>query len=180
VEDAEREAQKFDELRQNSDAGQRILHNNYVSSLLDVDAPMIRGEIAYRQGRFDDAFELLEHAVMLQDGLNYDEPWGKMQPIRHALGGLLLEQGHIQRAEEVFRQDLKIHPLNPWGLRGLTDCLEEKIKRGGEGVRASTEPELNLLTAKFENQRKNEWADVQISHSCACCGKTLTKSCCKK
>lgn len=38
------------------------------------------------------AFDNLRRAVDLCDQLNYDEPWGWMQPPRHALGALLLEQ----------------------------------------------------------------------------------------
>ena len=38
------------------------------------------------------AFEELRAGVALEDGLAYDEPWGWMSPVRHALGALLLEQ----------------------------------------------------------------------------------------
>ena len=38
------------------------------------------------EGKFDAAFEKLRIAVKLEDGLPYDEPWGIMQPCRHALG----------------------------------------------------------------------------------------------
>ena len=114
VVDAKREANNFDSLRGDPDAKHRILHNNSVETLLAVDAVMARGEIAYREGKYDEAFSLLRKAVDMQDNLNYDEPWGIMQPIRHALGGLLLEQGRIEEAEDVFRKDLVFHPKNPW------------------------------------------------------------------
>jgi hypothetical protein len=41
-----------------------------------------------------------------EDDLPYDEPWGWMQPIRHALGALLVEQGRAAEAEAVYREDL--------------------------------------------------------------------------
>lgn len=41
-----------------------------------------------------------------EDSLPYDEPWGWMQPVRHALGALLLEQGSVADAEIVYREDL--------------------------------------------------------------------------
>ena len=53
---------------------------------------MLEGEIAYREGRYEECFCLLRSAVALSDALVYDEPWGWMQPVRHALGALLLEQ----------------------------------------------------------------------------------------
>jgi hypothetical protein len=52
------------------------------------------GEIEYRRGAFDAAFAHLRASVKLDDDLPYDEPWGWMQPTRHALGALLLEQVH--------------------------------------------------------------------------------------
>ena len=58
---------------------------------------MLDGEIAYREGRFDDAFVKLRRAIELDDALPYDEPWGWMQPTRHAYGALLLEQGRMSR-----------------------------------------------------------------------------------
>jgi hypothetical protein len=67
---------------------------------------MMRGEIEYRKGRFDIAFAHLRKSVELDDNLPYDEPWGWMQPTRHALGALLLEQDRLEQAEAVYRADL--------------------------------------------------------------------------
>jgi hypothetical protein len=53
---------------------------------------MLDGEVAYRQGAHDEAFAHLRRAIELDD-TPYDEPWGWMQPTRHAYGALLLEQG---------------------------------------------------------------------------------------
>jgi hypothetical protein len=50
---------------------------------------MLRGEIEYHKGNHDSAFAHLRTAVALDDSLPYDEPWGWMQPARHALGALL-------------------------------------------------------------------------------------------
>ena len=48
-----------------------------------------------------------------------------MQPPRHALGALLLEQGHVSEAAEVFTADLAAHPGgNIWALHGLSECKE--------------------------------------------------------
>ena len=67
---------------------------------------MLDGEIEYRRGHYDAAFAHLRRAVELDDNLLYDEPWAWMQPTRHALGALLLEQGHVEEAEAVYRADL--------------------------------------------------------------------------
>ena len=183
IEAAKAESKAFDVHRTDPEAENRILHNNTVAALLAVDAPMIRGEIAFKEGRHEAAFKLLRRAVQLQDGLHYDEPWGKMQPIRHALGGLLLEQGRVEEAEEVFRTDLKRHPKNPWSLKGLIDCLSMKLKQargGGSGGAAccgssnpsettAIEREMKELEILLIEQRASEFADYEIKKSCACC-----------
>lgn len=181
------EANLLDDLRLDPSAEMRILHNNTVSNLLAVDAPMLRGEIAYHSGNYDEAFTLLRKAVELQDGLNYDEPWGKMQPIRHALGGLLCEQHQYIEAEKVFREDLKYHPRNPWALVGLIACLNGRLSVGQDsccGTKKKVEnkasigaeererllAEVKEFTEMLTAQRKSKWTDsVDISAPCACC-----------
>ncbi|KAL9181401.1 hypothetical protein ACHAXT_010206 [Thalassiosira profunda] len=185
IEMATTEANLLDDLRLNPSAEMRILHNNKVSDLLAVDAPMLRGEIAYFSGQYDTAFPLLRKAVELQDGLNYDEPWGKMQPIRHALGGLLCEQSRYAEAEEVFRVDLKFHPGNPWGLVGLIGVLKGRLRVGEGGCckkkndkpalageeRDSMSAEVQQLSELLAEQRKSRWADFDIAAPCLCCTK---------
>ena len=103
---------------------------------------MLDGEIAYREGRFDDAFAKLRRAIELDDSLPYDEPWGWMQPTRHAYGALLLEQGRVEEAAAVYAADLGLdptlsrpcqHPGNVWSLHGYHECLTPvgPRRRGG-------------------------------------------------
>lgn len=164
IQEAKRELHILDSLRGDPEAEYRILHNNSVNNLLAVDSYMARGEIAYREGKFDEAFELLRKATEMQDNLNYDEPWGKMQPVRHALGGLLLEQGRFDEAEEVFRKDLVFHPANPWALVGLINALKNK-----SGSCCSESEEIANLDRQFRKQRQLELADYDIKVACACC-----------
>ncbi len=143
----------------------RLLHNNTVCDLLDIAAQMLRGEIEYRRGNFDAAFAHLRRSVALDDALPYDEPWGWMQPARHALGALLLEQGHMDEAEAVYRADLglggplsraSVHPDNIWSLKGLHDCLEAR----GETVEiVQVKQRLDLALAR---------ADGAVGASCFC------------
>ncbi len=100
-----------------------FIGNNTAQVVLDVARPMAEGELEYRRGNFDRAFELLREAVRRDDGLRYDEPRGWMQPVRHSLGALLLEQGRVEEAESVYREDLRINPNNGWALLGLAECL---------------------------------------------------------
>ena len=45
----------------------------------------------WHEGSLEKPFSVLRGAVTMDDGLNYDEPWGVMTLVRHALGGLLLK-----------------------------------------------------------------------------------------
>jgi tetratricopeptide (TPR) repeat protein len=151
----------------------RLLHNNKVIDLLEVGTYMLRGEIGYRKGEYDDAFAALRRAVELDDGLRYDEPWGWMQPTRHALGALLFEQGRGDEAEAVFREDLglggqlsraTIHPDNIWALKGLHDCLEAR----GESV--------EIIQIKQRLELANARADKAAAASCACAQAAMATS----
>jgi tetratricopeptide (TPR) repeat protein len=172
ITEAKKEADRFDTLRKNHPAAaERILHNNSIADLLAVDGAMMRGEIAYREGKHAEGLTVLRKAVDLQDNLNFDEPWGKMQPIRHALGGLLLEQGEVEESEAVFRIDLKLHPRNPWALVGLIRCLE--WKQSGRCCSSNLSRydtvEITQLRDQLRVQRQMEWADFDVVVACECC-----------
>ena len=143
----------------------RYLHNVPCVQLLAVAEEMLEGELSYRRGELEPAFAHLRAAVALEDDLPYDEPWGWMQPVRHALGALLLEQDCTAEAEAVYRQDLglggalpraQIHPDNLWALRGLLDCLH----RRGETAEAG----LIRQRVDFAAAR----ADLPVAVSCFC------------
>jgi tetratricopeptide (TPR) repeat protein len=143
----------------------RYVFNNTCLDILAVAAEMMRGEIEYRKGRFDSAFSHLRKSVELDDNLPYDEPWAWMQPTRHALGALLLEQGRVEEAEAVYRADLGLdgtlpracqHPENVWSLHGFHECL---MRLGKHAEARIIKQRLDIATA---------WADVPIESSCFC------------
>lgn len=168
VENAERQQAAFLRTRAAMPEGRR-LHNVLCSESLEVAQAMLEGEIEYRKRNFDVAYQRLRDAVALEDALPYDEPWGWMQPTRHALGALLLEQGHIEEAEATFREDLglggsltraQVHPDNIWALRGLADCLKA---RGADQT-----PEGRLINQRLTLAQAR--ADAPVAHSCFCAG----------
>jgi len=174
---AKGEAKIFEQIRDQPDTVNRNLDNNSIADILNVESLMIKGEIEYFDGRHEEGFHLLRKAVYQQDNLHYDEPWGVMQPIRHALGGLLLKQGFFEEAEDTFRSDLVRHPNNPWALVGLIECLKQKLKTlKQEHERRSIEQEYEEIQLAFQEQRKSEWADYNVTHSCMC----ANKKCCSK
>lgn len=164
VEEAEKEKALFLAAR-NKVPDSRLLHTNTCIDLLAIATEMLDGEIEYRKGNHDVAFAHLRRAVELDDALLYDEPWGWIQPSRHALGALLLEQGRIDEAEAVYREDLGlggnlsralIHPDNVWSLQGLHECL---LRRGEKSELRLIKQRLDLAMAR---------ADMPVNASCFC------------
>jgi tetratricopeptide (TPR) repeat protein len=143
----------------------RYLHNNTCLDLLGIAREMLAGELEYRRGHYEAAFAHLRHAIALDDGLPYDEPWGWMQPTRHALGALLLEQDRVEEAEAVYRADLGLdgtlprafqHPENLWSLHGYHECL---TRLGKHDLARMIGQRLELARAR---------ADVPVHASCYC------------
>jgi tetratricopeptide (TPR) repeat protein len=143
----------------------RTVFNNSCQDILAVAAAMLAGEVEYRKGHYEAAFAHLRHAVELDDGLPYDEPWAWMQPARHAYGALLLEQDRVAEAEAVYRADLGLdhtlaracqHPANVWSLHGYHECLTRLGKHEQAGIIGQ---QLALASA---------YADVPIHASCYC------------
>ncbi|MGB7242266.1 MAG: tetratricopeptide repeat protein [Sulfitobacter sp.] len=143
----------------------RMLFNNTCKDILNVAEQLMLGEVAYHQGDTLKAFDHLRKSVVIDDNLPYDEPWGWMQPTRHALGALLLEQGETAEAEAVYRADLGLdatlaracqHPANVWSLHGLHECL---TRRGETTETALIKLQLDKASAR---------AEVPIRASCYC------------
>jgi len=161
---AETEREAFLDAKPKVSKGRRV-HNNKVADILDIAEEMLNGELEYRRGNHEKAFDHLRRSVELDDALPYDEPWGWMQPTRHALGALLLEQGQAKEAEAVYRADLGMdgtlsracqHPNNLWSLHGLHECLVLR----GETV------ELPLIRQQLDQAVAR--ADVPVNASCYC------------
>ncbi|MFT5061479.1 MAG: tetratricopeptide (TPR) repeat protein [Sulfitobacter sp.] len=145
----------------------RYLHNNSCVDLLKIAEAMLEGEIEYRKANYEEAFAHLRRSVALDDALPYDEPWGWIQPTRHALGALLFEQARTEEAEAIYREDLglggklsraTIHPDNVWSLKGLVDCLDARKKGHTK--------EARLLKQRLDFALSR--ADGRVAASCFC------------
>jgi tetratricopeptide (TPR) repeat protein len=143
----------------------RHLHVVKCLDILGVARELLAGEIAYHIGNYDAAFAHLRQAVINEDSLPYDEPWGWMMPSRHALGALLLEQGYVSEAARCYEADLGLtdevlrsnrHPNNVWALLGLHRCYE---LLGNTGQARAIKPLLDVALAR---------ADPEIRSSCLC------------
>ncbi|HWD74391.1 MAG TPA: hypothetical protein VG371_04590 [Solirubrobacteraceae bacterium] len=164
VADAEREREAFAAAVSRVPES-RYLFNNTARDILAVAGAMLDGELEYRRGNHEEAWRHLRRAIELDDTLPYDEPWGWMQPTRHAYGALLLEQGEVESAAAVYAADLGLdatlpracqHPSNVWSLDGYHECLS-RLGRTDEA--RGIKPQLDRALAQ---------ADIEITSSCFC------------
>ncbi len=143
----------------------RLVFNNTAEDVLMIGEAMMDGEIAFKSGDHEGGLAHLRRSVELDDALVYDEPWGWMQPTRHALGALLMEAGQYEEAEAVYRADLGLddtlaracqHPRNIWSLHGLHECL----------VRRREETEARHI--KLLLDQASARATIPVHASCYC------------
>jgi len=184
IQEAEAEQKLFKQALQNPALAGRVLHNNLMYQdpsdgpcILLVNDAILDGEIEYRRqylakergenADFTVAFNHLRRGVNLSLNLAYNEPWGQMQPVRHILGALLLEQGEVEEAEEVYRADIELWKDNMWGLLGLKLCLEARGDDSGE---------LEKVTALFKERSSR--ADIIPTRTCFCAQESKDTSCC--
>lgn len=143
----------------------RLDFPNKITDILKVASAMLDGEIEYRRGDCETAFERLQDAVTLEDELPFAEPWGWMLPARHAYAALSLEQGKVEQAAQAYAEDLGLiptpkrahqHPNNVWALHGYHECLE---LLGRHSEASTIKKQLDLALKE---------ADVEVPSSCFC------------
>jgi tetratricopeptide (TPR) repeat protein len=106
--------------------------------VLAIAEHCLRGEIALRSGKAEEAVGHFQEATRMEDGLLYIEPPDWYYPVRHSLGLALLRAGRAAEAEAVYREDLKRFPRNGWALYGLARSLEAQGKTA-EAAAANSE-----------------------------------------
>jgi tetratricopeptide (TPR) repeat protein len=120
---------------------------------LKIASRIVRGELAARARRFDEAIQVLSDAVAIEDGLPYAEPPIWHHPVRQILGAILLDAGRPADAEAVYREDLVRFRENGWSLFGLWQSLQAQGREG----------EAKLVRARFD--RAWARADVTLTSS---------------
>ena len=158
-------AKAFDEARAAVPVGYAYF-NNVADDILAVGAAMMRGEVAYHAGDIEAGLDLLREAVAAGDRLAYTEPWAWMHAPRHALGALLLEQGHVAEAKAIYETDLghtvelpisRQNRGNIWSLSGFAECCQ----RDGDA---------RVDSASIALAQAMTLADQPVTSSCFCSG----------
>jgi tetratricopeptide (TPR) repeat protein len=133
-----------------------VVGANPSKEVLGLARQMLKGELLWREGAVEEAFEAMAEGCRLEDELVYDEPPGWMQPVRHAFGALLMADGRAAEAETIYREDLQRNPGNGWSLLGLQQAL------AAQGKTDDAEAAAEQLADVWQR------ADVRPSSSCYC------------
>lgn len=150
---AETERARFEEACARVPAG-AVAMINPAEKVLSIARRFLAGEIAYAKRDYSTAIAELRAAAAIEDSLRYMEPPDWAQPVRHALGAVLMDAGDFAGAERAYREDLGRWPKNGWSLLGLSRALEAQ-------GRAS---DASLARAEFQRA----WADASISPHASC------------
>ncbi|KAJ9488416.1 hypothetical protein VN97_g4891 [Penicillium thymicola] len=162
------------------EAARKIVPSSRLNSIpckeedvLAVGSAMLAGELEYRKGNIEAAFHSLREAIVREDGLAYTDPPAWMQPVRHALGGLLLEQGRVEEAETLFKEDLgfavdyprrKAKLNNVWGLHGLYECFT-RLGKIQEAAFIQPARDIALATAEIPLNFLNCSINLTLNHA---------------
>lgn len=166
LEESAKERDEFRAARKRVQPSRQAFPNQW-PDIFDIAEEMLTGEYEYRLGNVEAAFEHLRKSITLNDNLIYAEPWGWMQPPRHAYAALQLEQGNVEEAAKAYAEDLGFadtlpraqrHPNNVWALHGYHECL---VRLGREAEAMMIKRELDVALAV---------ADIKIESSCFCRG----------
>ena len=126
---------------------------NGARAILEIADEVLRGEIAAKQGDFEEALACLHRAVLLEDNLIYNEPPDWHVPVRQALGAVLLQAGRPAEAESIYWQDLEKNRENGWALFGLMKSLRAQGKY----------EQAKAVQKRFD--RAWEHADIELTSS---------------
>jgi len=94
----------------------------------EVAATILEGVIAEEKSDYSKSIAALQHAVVLEDSMVYNEPKDWVHPARQYLGNVYCKAKKFAAAEKVYRQDLVINPNNGWSLTGLAIALSGQAK----------------------------------------------------
>ena len=90
---------------------------------------LLKGSIALREKKFEEAFNAFEMAVKTEENMVYNEPRDWLLNPKHYLGNAYLKKGEWEKARRIFQSDLKNNNENGWALFGLYQALMSGRKK---------------------------------------------------
>ena len=92
---------------------------NTMYDVLQIASKVLKGEILASEGNYKQSIPLFQKAVVIEDGLNYNEPPDWFFSVRHHLGAVQIEAGKYTDAVKTYQEDLKRFRNNGWAQHGL-------------------------------------------------------------
>lgn len=92
---------------------------NTVYDLVQIAHKVLNSQLLLSEGKEDESIQVLREAIVLEDGLNYNEPPDWFFSVRHYLGHAQLSAGRFDDAILTYQEDLERLPKNGWALKGL-------------------------------------------------------------
>lgn len=121
---------------------------NSVYDLTQIAEKVLKAEVFAKENKYDESIKLLKEAIVIEDGLNYNEPPDWFFSVRHNLGDVQLKAGLNQDAVYTYLEDLKRLPKNGWALSGLVLAYSN----------LNDQNNLTLTQEKF----KEAWATADV------------------
>jgi tetratricopeptide (TPR) repeat protein len=166
--------QELDSLRriaaQKSLDGYRVTFSrNGAKAILEIATEVLAGELAAKQGDYDNAIARLHCGILLEDNLIYNEPPDWHIPVRQSLGAVLLDAGRAAEAEAIYWQDLSRNRENGWSLFGLMQSLRAQGKEEQAGViekrfrKAWNRADVILTASRFMGEAQTTMAATGVA-----------------
>lgn len=99
---------------------------NSMHTIVEIATKVLKSEILASERNYTQSILLLQKAVVLEDGLNYNEPPDWFFSVRHHLGAIQIEAGRYNDAIKTYEEDLKRFPKNGWAYHGLKLAYEKR------------------------------------------------------
>jgi tetratricopeptide (TPR) repeat protein len=97
-----------------------------VDRVMGISLSILKGELAAKRMKYDEAIAHLREAVAMEDENPYMEPAYWTHSTRLVLGAILIEASKPVEAEKVYLEDMKNNPENGWALFGLFQAYEKQ------------------------------------------------------
>lgn len=154
IEEAKAELTNLNELRQSPIIANQLNWGiNKVTDVCAISSKVLEAALKEKEGKQNEAIQLLKEAILIEDDLNYTEPPDWFFSVRHVLGSLLLKTGDYAGAEKIYREDLFYWAKNGFALNGLAESLI------GQGKATEAEE----VRAQFMEAWK--YADIELKNS---------------
>lgn len=101
---------------------------NSMHDIVRIAENILTAGIYQHKKEYAKAITAFQHAIVIEDNLNYNEPPDWFFSVRHHFGAALLQAGKYAEAEKIYLEDLSMWKENGWALFGLHQALQKQGK----------------------------------------------------